>query len=82
VYVSALNVGPLDTGVVPDRFVGEPPAPVAVNVHAVGTADPPLLLVTVFTSVNDGATSSFVTVHVFVTPFAIEPVQSAEKLAA
>ena len=60
-------------GLVPDRFVGDPPVPVADNVHADAAADPPLSFTTVFTNVNDGATSSFVIVQVAVPPGARPP---------
>ena len=42
--MSALNVPSLDTGVVPDKFVGEPPVPVAVNVHAVFAGGPAIVV--------------------------------------
>ena len=42
--------------------------PVAVNVHAVSTAVPPLLFTTVFCNVNVGATSLLVITHVAFSP--------------
>ena len=55
---------------------------VAVRVKSVPDAEPPLLLITLFVRLKDGATSLLVTVQVFVCPTASVPVQSAEKLAA
>ena len=63
-YVSALNEAPLSTGVVPDRFDGALPVPVAVSVQAVATAVPPLSFVTVLRRCSDGALSLFSIVQV------------------
>src|SRR2546423_15705668 len=75
VYVSALNVPPLDTSVwpaapAPDRFVGVPPVPVAVNVHSDSAAVPPLSLVTILSSTSDGGLSLLMMVHIALSPLA------------
>src|SRR5207247_1946250 len=76
VYVPAEKPEPLDAPPAPEIGVG----PAAVRVHSVATRVPPLLFVTYLMSTRDGAMSSFVTVHVFVSPTAIELLQSPEKL--
>ena len=77
-----MKVEPLATGVLPDRFVGEPPVPVAVSVHAVAAEPPPLSLVTCLTSVSDGASSSLVMVQVFDWPSASATDPSEEQSPA
>src|SRR2546428_2361284 len=72
--------------VVPDSApwneAGEGLVPVTVIVKSPATAVPPLSLTTCLITINLGWTSSFVTVHVFVSPMTAVPVQSADKLAA
>ena len=62
-----------------------PPAavtPLIVIVKFDAFALPPFALTTCLITIRCAAWSSFVTVQVFVWPAAMEPVQSAEKLAA
>src|SRR5574340_617135 len=61
----------------PESGVG----PAAESVKSVGTALPPLSLVTVFTSFRCAAWSPFTIVHVFDCPSAIVPAQPAEALS-
>src|SRR5947209_3599359 len=77
-YVPAEKSGPLDAPPAPEIDVG----PDAVRAHSVAPRVPPLSFVTYLTRTREGGMSAFVTVQVFVSPTAIEPVQSAEKLAA
>ena len=76
-YVPAEKPEPLDAPPAPEIGVG----PAAVSVHSAAVRVPPLLFVTYLIRTSEGALSSFVTVHVFVSPTAIAPAQSAEKLA-
>src|SRR6266571_1402445 len=72
--------------VVPDSApwneAGEGLVPVTDIVKSPATAVPPLSLTTCLMTISFGWTSLFVTVQVFVSPTAIVPEQSAEKLAA
>ena len=79
-YVSALNPVPEVTPPAPLRFVGVWELPVAVVVQSVIGRCPPLLLVTAFTRVSEGAMSSLVIVQVLVWPIAIVPLQSAPRV--
>ena len=62
----------------PGNVAGFGVVPVTVIGKSAATFLPPSLLTTCLTTISFGAMSSFVTVHVFVSPSAIEPVQSAE----
>jgi hypothetical protein len=69
----------------PAKLAGFGLVPVTLIVKFAALAEPPLsfttCLITWSVPVVGAATSSFVTVQVFVWPAAIVPVQSAEKLA-
>ena len=67
--MSALKLAPLSTGVVPDRFVGEASAPVAVSVQSVAAAVPPLSLVMVLRRWSCGGLSLLLIVQVASCPF-------------
>ena len=64
VYVPASKDTPLTAPPAPEIVVG----PVALNVQFAAVAVPPLLFITFFTSVRDGAISSFVIVHILFSP--------------
>src|SRR2546423_11961751 len=75
VYVSALNVPPLDTSVwpaapAPDRFVGVPPVPVAVNVHSDSAEIATAYVCTPFTSFTRMPSSVLIIVHIALSPVA------------
>ena len=65
----------------PGNEPGDGLVPVTVIVKEPATALPPLSLITCLMTISFGWLSLFVIVHVFVWPTAIDPVQSAEKLA-
>src|SRR5512142_225600 len=72
VYVPARKFAPLAAPPAPPIGVG----PLALNAKSVITAVPPLSVMRFLTSFSCGAMSSLVTVQVFSSPTAIDPLQS------
>src|SRR5919106_1595918 len=66
----------------PGKLSGVSLAPPESRVKFAATAVPPLSLTTCLITMSCGAMSSFVTVQVFVSPAAMVPLQSADRVAA